>query len=90
MHFIEHQERRLRAPALTHDDGAVAGNVVIQILAAALRDQGTAQRGLADLARAGQEHHFAGQVGLDAVIKITFHTRILRLNERTLLFSRDF
>ena len=47
-------------------------------------------RGFTDLARAGKEHHFVGQIGLHTVIKVAFHAAIFRLFYRTLTNSRDF
>jgi len=77
--FVEHQQWRLRVPALVDDERSVGRDVVVQVLPALLRNQLAAERGFAHLARAGEEHHFVGQVGLHTVIKVAFHIAILRL-----------
>jgi hypothetical protein len=65
----------LGAPTLFQDEGPVGWHVVVQVLAALLRHQLAAERGFAHLARACEEHHFVGQIGLHTVIKVAFHSR---------------
>jgi hypothetical protein len=57
------------------DQRTVGRNVVIEVLTALLRNQLAAERGFTHLARPCEEHHFVGQISLDTVIKVAFHTR---------------
>jgi len=73
--FTQHQQRRLGAPELVQDERPVGWHVVVQILPALLRYELAAEHGFAHLARAGEEHHFVDQIGLDTVIEVAFHGR---------------
>ncbi len=77
--FIQHQQRRLRVPALVEDQGPIGRNVVVEVLPTLLRNQLAAESGFTHLARTGEEHHFLGQVGLHTVVEVAFHVAILRL-----------
>jgi hypothetical protein len=69
----------LRVPQLFAHQGPVGKHVVIQVLATLPLYQLPAKRGFAHLARASEEHHFLGQVGLHTIAKVTLHGLILRL-----------
>lgn len=72
--LVHDQEAASGIPALSPQDGAIRPNVPIEVLGwlKALHDV-SAKRGLADLPRAGHQHHLAVQIGCNEVIRITFH-----------------
>ena len=77
MNLVQHQQLGLGAPSRARDDGTVISHVVVQVLALSCLEQHLAERSFTHLARAGDKHHFFGEVALYMVIDIALHATIL-------------
>jgi hypothetical protein len=73
--FIHGQQAGTRVPALAQQDGAVGGNIPVQILRwLETIHQVSAKRCLANLPWAGKQNQFSPKVARDEIVKVVLYS----------------